>query len=138
MAAPRKNVEINAVKKALDVWGIGGKQANRKFIELVRVIENLNEGELVMKAGDLTKDFVGATVSFKGNSFVLNDIDTPPVVRYNRFYSEGDETDTESEASSDYAIQPAATPFGRITLVLDSKLWRLHKNTIVTLSNLPD
>lgn len=137
MAAPRKNVEINAVKKALDVWGIGGKQASSKFIELVRVIENLNEGELVMKAGDLTKDFVGATVSFKGNTFVLNDIDTPPV-RYNRFYSDGIESDTENDPSSEYALTPTGTSFGKITLVLDSKLWRLHKNTIVTLSNLPD
>jgi hypothetical protein len=144
MAAPRTKVEISAVYKALKVNGETGTPA-KKFLDLIFMIEQLGDKQQIIRARDLSDEHIGMLVEnpkIPGVTNILNDIDDNMTVvsrslaggyRNRRVEAEIDGFDVD-EVNDGLRIPRDQM----ITVVLDSKLVRLHRNALLILTELRD
>lgn len=133
MAAPRTKVEISAVYKALKVNGETGTPA-KKFLDLIFLIEQLGDKQQVIRARDLSDEHIGMQLEMPttGMSGIINDVDTSSIPSgLARRVVSGHE---ESVDAVEYTPRRPMV----VTIVLDSKLKRIHVDHLVVLTELRD
>lgn len=149
MAAPRTKVEISAVYKALKVNGETGTPA-KQFLDLIFKIEQLGDKQQIVRAGDLTDEHIGMQVETpSGKTGILSDIDMTTVGLYGPYRGQEVARRAMINGSEDEDFDQVETPsplYGTrnipqrhlVTIVIDSKLKRIHRNALLILTELRD
>jgi hypothetical protein len=134
MAAARTNLKIADVLTALSINGEPGIAA-KKFVELVQKVEALDSNQFLIRARDLTKEHVGLQIAFgRHYTGTLTDVEEQQKRRGMTFggaYGLSVDLDTEVSEDED-GIQVTAR--GPVLIVLDGKLVRMQRNTLITVT----
>jgi hypothetical protein len=143
MAAPRTKVEISAVYKALKVNGETGTPA-KKFLDLIFMIEQLGDKQQIVRARDLNDEHIGMQVELPespGVTHILNDIDGDMTIvgrTLAGYRNRRAEAEIDGFDGDDFNEGVRVPRSQMVTVVLDSKLVRLHRNKLLILTELRD